>query len=292
MSILATAYESVTESAKRDLKGNAVSEALEELIGRSLAFLNDSCKRVLLRSNVPGKKYFAFRPKDGPEKISRPVNDALFDARLAKKHLSRVVRANISMLDPETRKKVLYSAAMSYCGATDLLKKDDKKTPGTFFQAFVGHLVARTFGQNPTTSIKVLNLDLKADLPTDYVFDLGPGKNKIHLPIKTSTRERVVQVWAHQRVLDGVYGMNRFKGLLACLTETNMQRKTMSVVEVCLPEQWAIYQMFISQLHRVYYFDPPIKYANLATQYPFIQVKPFADFFDEVDRLTTAAPLA
>ena len=34
------------------------------------------------------------------------------------------------------------------------------------------------------------------------------------------------------------------------------------------------------------------KYANLATQYPFIQVKSFADFFDEVDRLTTAAPLA
>jgi len=220
------------------------------------------------------------------------VNEALFDAGLAKKHLARLVGANLSGFDPAIRGKILYSAAMSYCGATDLLKKDDKKTPGTFFEAFVGHLVARTFNLNPTTSIEVLNLDLKTELPTDYVFDFGPGKNKIHLPIKTSTRERVVQVWAHQRVLDGVYGVNRFKGLLTCLTETNMQRKTMSVVEVCLPDQWAIYQMFISQLHRVYYFDPPNKYAKLATQYPFIQVKPFADFFDEVDRLTTAAPLA
>jgi hypothetical protein len=71
-----------------------------------------------------------------------------------------------------------------------------------------------------------------------------------------------------------------------------MQRKTASVVEVCLPEQWAIYQMFIAQLHRVYYFDPPGKYATLSTQYPFIHVKHFADFFDEVDALTTAAPLA
>jgi hypothetical protein len=292
VSILATAYESLTAAAKLDLKGKAVSQALEELIGRSLTFLSDSCKEKPLQSNVPGKGYFAFQPKGGPEKMSRPVNEALFDAELARKYVSRLVGANLSGFDSATRKKILYTAAMSYCGATDLLKKDDKKTPGTFFEAFVGHLVARSFNLNPTTSINVLNLDLKTQLPTDYVFDFGPGKNKIHLPIKTSTRERVVQVWAHQRVLDGVYGVNRFKGLLVCLTETNMQRKAMSVIEVCLPEQWAVYQMFISQLHRVYYFDPPSKYAALATKYPFIQVKPFADFFAEVDRLTTAAPLA
>lgn len=245
-----------------------------------------------MQSKVPTKTYFAFRASAGPAKMSRPVNNALFDAELARRHLSRIVRADLSGLDPETRKRALYSAAMSYCGATDLLKKDDKKTPGTFFEAFVGHLVAQTFGLNPAKSIEVLNLDQKTRLPTDYVFDFGPGKNKIHLPIKTSTRERVVQVWAHQRVLDGVYGVNRFKGLLTCLTETNMQRETLSVVEVCLPEQWAIYQMFIAQLHRVYYFDPPIDYANLARRYPFIQVKPFSDFFDEVDGLTTSAPLA
>ncbi len=292
MSILATAYESVTKAAKRDLKGTAVSTALEELVSLSLRFLTDNCSRRPLKSHVPDKTYFAFQPKGNTAKISRPVNEALFNAGLTKKHLARVVSANLSGFEPAIRWTVLYSAAMSYCVATDLLKKDDKKTPGTFFEAFVGHLVARTFDLNPTTSIKVLNLDLRTELPTDYIFDFGPGKNKIHLPIKTSTRERVVQVWAHQRVLDGVYGVNRFKGLLTCLTETNMQRKTMSVVEVCLPDQWAVYQMFISQLHRVYYFDPPMKYAILATQYPFIQVKLFADFFDEVDRLTKAAPLA
>jgi hypothetical protein len=49
---------------------------------------------------------------------------------------------------------------------------------------------------------------------------LGDGKNRIHLPVKTSTRERVIQAWAHQRVLDGVYGVGRFKGVLVALAET------------------------------------------------------------------------
>jgi hypothetical protein len=296
LSILETAYKTLTVSAKRDLKGKAVSDALTELIGLSLRFLADDCIRIPLQSRVPAKTYFAFRPRAyptdaGQAKMSRPVNASLFDADVAQRHLTRMAQADLSGLDPETRRRALYSAAMSYCGATDLLKKDDKGTPGKFFENFIGHLVAATFGLNPTRSIEVLNLDMKTRLPTDYVFDFGPGQNKIHLPVKTSTRERVVQVWAHQRVLDGVYGVNRFKGLLVCLTETNAQKPD-SVVETCLPAQWAIYQMFIAQLHRVYYFDPPADYAALAKTYPFIQVKSFADFFDEAGQLTTSAPLA
>jgi hypothetical protein len=288
---VATAYERLTAAAKQDLAGDAVSTALEKLVGLALTFLK-TCKRTPLTSNVVGKSYFAFQPPRESGKLSRPVNDNLFSADLTERHLGRVVRGDLSALDAAKRAKVLYSTAMSYCAATDLLKEGDKKTPGTFFECLVGHLVAKSFGVNPKTAIEVLNLDLRTNLPTDYVFDLGAGRNKIHLPIKTSTRERVVQVWAHQRVLDGVYGMNRFRGLLVCLTETNMQRQTLSVVEVCLPDQWVLYQMFISQLHRVYYFDPPAKYASLATRYPFIQVKPFAAFFDEIEVLATAAPLA
>jgi hypothetical protein len=71
-----------------------------------------------------------------------------------------------------------------------------------------------------------------------------------------------------------------------------MQNKTNSVTEVCLPDQWSLYQMFISQLHRVYYMDPPAKYLPLAKTYPFIQVKHFAKFFDEADALANASPLA
>jgi hypothetical protein len=94
-----------------------------------------------------------------------------------------------------------------------------------------------------------------------------------------------VQVWAHQRVLDGVYGLERFKGTLVCLAETNYQSRNNTVVEVCLPNQWMAYQMFIARLFRIYYLDPPLRYLQLRENYPFIQVRHFSDFFDEYEKI-------
>jgi hypothetical protein len=201
--------------------------------------------------------------------------------------LGKLGTPEMAKLPRSEREKVLYTAAASFCCANDLIRRDDRKTPGSFFEYYIGHLVARELGVNPKNHIEVLNLDMAAKLPTDLIFDLGPDKNRIHLPVKLSTRERVIQVWAHQRVLDGVYGINRFRGVLVCLTETNLIRDSGEVVEICLPEQWTIYQMFIAQLTRVYYLDPPTIYTKLATKYPFIRVTSFADFFDEQAVLTT-----
>lgn len=122
-------------------------------------------------------------------------------------------------------------------------------------------------------------------LPTDFIYDLGVNKPKLHVPVKTSTRERVIQVWAHQRVLDGVYGVGRFFGMLACITETKLDKKKLEVIEICLPDQWQLYQMFIAQLKRVYYLDIPEKYAYLSTVFPKINVKPFGEFFKEIDEI-------
>jgi hypothetical protein len=73
---------------------------------------------------------------------------------------------------------------------------------------------------------------------------------------------------------------------LVCLTETNKQQNA-SVVEVCLPNQWIAYQMFIARLERVYYLDPPVKYTALRETYPHIQVWPFSHFFSEADTIGT-----
>lgn len=124
-----------------------------------------------------------------------------------------------------------------------------------------------------------------ATLPTDFVFDLGPDRAKLHLPVKTSTRERVIQVWAHQKIIDGVYGAGRFKGILVILTETKLNLESREVVEICLPDQWRAYQMYIARLERVYYLDVPAKYAALAGGYPNIDVKMLGEFFAEKDRL-------
>jgi len=105
------------------------------------------------------------------------------------------------------------------------------------------------------------------------------------VPVKLSTRERVIQVFAHQRVLDGVHGFNRFKGILVCLTETKLDHRTTEVVEICLPKQWDLYQRFIAPMHRFYYFDVPKKYAELSQVNSSILVVPFAQFFDEANDL-------
>jgi hypothetical protein len=40
----------------------------------------------------------------------------------------------------------------------------------------------------------MLNLAMEATLPTGFVFDFGANRPKFHGPVKTSTRERVIQV--------------------------------------------------------------------------------------------------
>src|SRR5262249_29597810 len=162
----------------------------------------------------------------------------------------------------EEATRTLYTLAMSFCAANDVIKGGDKKTPATYFEILIGHIFAAHLGVNPKSSIEVLNKDMKGSLPTDFIFDLGAKKTKFHVPIKTSTRERVIQVWAHQRVLDGIYGVGRYKGILACLTETKLDSAKLEVVEICLPDQWRVYQMFIAQMTRVYYLDVPEKYAQ------------------------------
>src|SRR5262249_27496876 len=160
--------------------------------------------------NVPGKSYFVFKyPATG--RTSRPVNEALFENNLKADKFSALLLADRAGLAADEISRIIYTAAAAYCCATDVTKVSDQKTPGTFFEIFIGHLVARAFGVNPKKRIVVPTLDAQVELPTDFHFELGPGKNRVHLPVKLSTRERVVQVWAHQRVLDGMHGVNRFK---------------------------------------------------------------------------------
>lgn len=265
--------------ATRDLKSDEMSGKLRQLIVACRGYLA-TLERAPLISSVPNKTYFMFRDA-ARNKVSRPVNEGLYDDSLVADQIQNIMNCEVAGLTEQRITAIIYTCAIAYCCATDILKTSDQKTPGTFFEVIVGHLVSRMLGVNPETSIKVPTLDFEINLPTDFVFDLGPGKNRVHLPIKTSTRERVVQVWAHQRVLDGMHGVARFKGVLVVLGETNKVKNT-SVTEVCLPNQWTAYQMYIAQLFRIYYLDIPAKYVALKDRYPFIQVKPFGAFFSEV----------
>ncbi len=86
-------------------------------------------------------------------------------------------------------------------------------------------------------------------------------------------------------MLDGVYGTGRFIGTPVILVETKTDQRTRNVVEICLPEQWRIYQMHIAQLRRVYYLDVPTAYLRLNEVFPPVPVRPFGDFFHGFDEL-------
>ncbi len=282
-----SSYEALKLAAKLDAGSQSTTQLLVELVSQSLSELERYKTESLIAVNVPGKEYFAFAHSK-VDKISRPVSANLFDLELCKSHLREFSSGAYRDLPFGELEKFLYTMAMSFCCANDMRATGDKKTPATFFECFVANIFSRELGVLPSTRAEILNMDMRATLPTDYLFNLGPGKAKIHLPVKISTRERVVQVWAHQRVLDGVYGVGRFRGVLVAITETNLV-KGGKVTEVCLPDQWKVYQMFISQMKRIYYLDLPMKYAALGKTYPFLQVKSFAEFFTEKEKLISAA---
>jgi len=281
---LTEGYEVLKKKAAQDVKSDEVAGLIVQLTTGALDFLS-SCTEVALVSKVPDKRYFSFAMSGKKQKLSRAVNQSLFDRRCAEQ-MNHFINGALTKLSLTQRTRFLYTIAISYCCAADLLKTRDQKTPATFFECLIGHLLARAFGITPRTQVDVLQLEEeRSSLPTDFIYDLGSGKPKFHVPVKTSTRERVIQVFAHQRVLDGVHGFGKFKGILVCLTETKLDHLNKEVVEICVPKQWILYQLFIAPMHRFYYFDVPVKYAQLAKGDPPMAVKPFAEFFDEVREL-------
>lgn len=274
-------------------QGKLLKEAIEFAYAEVSA-----CRQIPCNSRVPGKEYFAFEQTTAAGKfLSRPVNQALFDLDLDS------VAAFFELLDPSTAdgaqsiqealsswdrghlQKTLYSMAIAFCCAIDIQKNGDKKTPGTFFEYFVGYLFSKRLQVNPVRRVEVVSRSKKVSLPTDFIFEPKTRHPNFHVPVKTSTRERVIQVWAHQRVIDGILGQGNYFGTPVFLTETKLNKKNLEVVEICLPDQWIIYQGHISQLKRIYYLDVPAPYTALNSSQPPIGVRPFADFFFEADAL-------
>lgn len=290
-------YDKLKDEFKNNASSNKVTDLLEEIYRVTFDFLC-SCKTKALISKVDGKDYYRFSYNN---QYTRAINAALFaEGKIVSNYsvgansysgkpadylFYNIRNSDIKNQDAHSITVAVYSIAICFCATIDVLKTSDQKTPGTYFEILMGHFYALTFKVNPRKQLEVLNLGDHPTLPTDFIFDLGDGRAKYHVPVKTSTRERVVQVWSHQKVLDGVYGMGRFLGLLTCLAETNVNNKRNDVVEVCLPDQWQIYQSFIAQLKRVYYLDIPNKYKALNNNFPKIHVKEFGEFFFEIDEL-------
>jgi hypothetical protein len=237
---------------------------------------------VQLTSRVAGKRYFGFR-RDGQ---SRPINESLYVQD--DKSFNRLLGIFGGGFRGASGKDIVrstYTIAYSVFAAHDVYEVG-RKASATFFEILIGHIVAQITGVSPRKKVQIP--ESGADLPTDYVFDPGAKSRKIHLPIKTSTRERAVQAWVHQLVLDRIFGTGVYRGILVVSAETKRDSKTGEVIEICVPRQLQMFQSRVAEISRVYYLDPPQVYLALATDFPRVEVRSFGEAPNELPALLRA----
>ena len=252
-------YDSL-KKAGTDYRSAELGHAIIDLTCWSLDFLNKNCSKILLVSKISGKNYHSYTFDDG--KSARPANSAFFDND--EKKIAEQWR-NIDQLTKSVLQNMLYTVALAPCLARDIFDRNDKKSSATYFEYFIGYLFAKKYGVNPAAQETFCIGNKKVSLPTDFLFKTDT--QKIHMPVKTSTRERVVQAWMHHRILnEQVQGS--FKGNLIIFAETKLDANTHEVIEICVPDQWLIYQRYLAKIDNIYYFDLPEKYAQLQITYP------------------------
>jgi hypothetical protein len=284
---LENAYQSLRDSSRDDWPGKSTSDAIKRLVLTSLKFLASDCQLVDLKSMVSGKKYVGFRGNDGRTAVSRPANASLFipDANKVNSKWENWMNGKLPDSDLSA---MAYTVALAPCLAMEIFDRANKKGPATYFEYLIGHLVSKEIGTPPSKQVQVPVREYPSHavrLTMDFVFNLSDN-HRLHLAIKMSSRERVLQAWSHQRILDSAFGVGRYTGLLVVFSETKLDSRSLEVVEICVPNQWLAYQSYLGTLDRIYYFDIPGRYAELTANFPkLIKLRHFGEFFKRTERV-------
>lgn len=202
----------------------------------------------------------------GSERMSRPiladlmVNDVVAEwwALLA----TAAPKEKRFTMDPGRANAVVYSIIALVSSGFDIWMSSSRKTPGTFFEVLVGSLLERVLpGYRRTAHVIIPNQ--AENVSTDIVFSAGEVVSERHpglvVPVKITTRERVVQPYAHQCILDSVFGEGCYRSVLVCMSE--MQReKSAGANAICVPGTIRLFQTHLAQLTALYYLDPPVRY--------------------------------
>ena len=273
---LAQQYKTLKKVALVDL-GSASTAALIADMAVYARTLLSNVERESLNTRILHKSYFCYRRLSA----SRPINELLFVTDEAE--FASVIdqfRTGVFQLPSASINRCVYSVASVVFAANDV-HDVGRKASATFFEVLIGHCVARFTGVNPRRKVRMP--ETGTELPTDYVFDMGKERRKLHLPLKTSTRERAVQAWVHQLMLDRIFGDGTYKDVLVVSAETKRNLKSGQVIEICTPRQLQMFQSRITKMSRVYYLDPPQVYLDLSTSRPRVEVKPFGEIFGELN---------
>lgn len=277
---LRDAYTRVKKACGNDWRSDAASQDILDFVALSLRFLATECEQVDLNSLVPNKKYISFFRNNI---VARPANRDFFMVDL--QSVMHDWRSwSLGNSDSDEFECMFYTVALAPCLAMELFDRNNKKGPATYFECLIRHIFARVFGFEPVKQAVLSVSGRRVRMTMDFLFETRDDAANIHLPVKMSTRERVVQAWAHQRLLDSAYGRGSYKGIMILFSETKLDSRSREVVEICVPDQWLVYQTLLSKMGRIYYFDIPVRYRELTNDFSStIQIKPFYEFLTEIE---------
>lgn len=251
----------VKEAATVYKSGRDASAAILEAAVAARDLLKERAEFRFL-SECDGKKYSIWK---GNNKMSRPISAGLMVEDIAAEWRSLLAtaapREKRYTMEQDRANAVVYSIIALVSSGFDIWMSSSRKTPGTFFEVLVGTLLEQVLpGHNRTAHVIIP--DQVENVSTDIVFSTGdvsehhPG---LVVPVKITTRERVVQPYAHQRILDSVFGEGRYRSILVCMSE--MQRdKNENANAICVPGTIRLFQTHLAQLTTLYYLDPPARY--------------------------------
>lgn len=293
---------------KYDRGGNALPEALA-LGARCLQLLH-ATTRFRAFGMFAGPPPMQYWVADYGGVFSRPYRPDLFIANYGEFETEAAIFSSDIAAgktgDSGRFDRVIYTTVTAFCLCYDIWKPKSRKTPGTFFEVLIGSAARLRFPNLALTkhipirdlpiaeaADALVELELEVDedeavealrgdsVSTDLVITNPRTSRGAVIPLKITTRERIVQPFAHQRILDSAYP-DKFASFLACMSEVQRDDKKNTVKQVCVPGTIALFQKHLASLKGLYYCDIPLRYAR-ADLGAVISVKPLHQLFDDVE---------
>lgn len=262
---IADEFKNEIKAISRSIKNNKdVSAEVCEIVCSALDELE------LLRSRFHGvvedKSYHVFVNASG---VSRPFLADKFiesadDFRVLWDSLCNSANSDELRFEiaPESVETIIYTATMSIAILFDMYYRRNRKSPGTFFEIVVRELLRQLLPRRTQgSSVNVENESY--NISTDILFESPNEESEKHLVIaaKITTRERIVQPYVHQRILESMFP-GQYASVLVCVSEMKGSDKPDEMQTICVPNAIKIYEQHLASLSGIYYCDIPNRYVQ------------------------------
>lgn len=241
------------------------------LIAHRMLFANSKFQHFGNLRTAPGTEYYSFFDNGA---ISRPIRPDLYVSD--EQHLLKMLDEAFTpdLLSPAHLNYLIYTSVMSVASCFDLWKPGSRKTPGTFFEIFIASLVKRLLPNAQLSKHISLTNDAHANLfapnapeaenstriSTDLVVTNPNNRKSVVLALKITTRERIVQPYAHQRILEAAFPPGQYRSLIVCISETQQEKTLQAVNHICTPGPIKLYQRHLATVSGLLYCDIPTRY--------------------------------